>query len=387
MTIALVVNRWAPVFERTGGEKRGARLLDAMQRAGLEPHILTTESPDPVSAEAAQQRGWTLHALGGAPRTLRTRAVLHLRGEIARSSPALAGRLAELAEQAAFVQLEEIGAFQYQRFVPSGVPTIASTYNVDSVARFNGEDQRRSLRVELRRRRMARLEMRTAQLATATLCVSDADCRHFDGAGTTVCVPNGVDDALFEIPDARETGEQVLFFGTFSYRPNLEGILRFLSKSWPQISAAAPAARLRIAGSRPPHALVEMADATDGVEVLGFVDDLADELRRARLVVAPVWWGGGTRIKVLEAMAAGRAVVGPAFAVEQIGFESGDHGVTAESDEALALAVLELLDDATRATSLGIEARRLADRFRWRSVLAPAERLYQDLARSWTDAR
>ena len=110
-------------------------------------------------------------------------------------------------------------------------------------------------------------------------------------------VPNGVDEELFELAEPAG-GQTVLFFGDFDYEPNARGVARFLSEAWPLVAKRRDDARLRLVGRGAAERLGELAARTPGAEAVGFVPSVAAELAAARLVVVPVWQGGGTRIKV-----------------------------------------------------------------------------------------
>jgi glycosyltransferase involved in cell wall biosynthesis len=116
--------------------------------------------------------------------------------------------------------------------------------------------------------------------------------------------------------------------------------------------------------------------AIEGVEVLGLVADLPGVLAAARAVVVPIWDGGGTRLKVLEALAAGRPVVATTLGASGVGFEDGKHGLLGERPVELAALLAVLLADPERAAGMGAEGRRLAERFRWPEALAGASALY-----------
>jgi glycosyltransferase involved in cell wall biosynthesis len=115
------------------------------------------------------------------------------------------------------------------------------------------------------------------------------------------------------------------------------------------------------------------------VEVVGFVPDLIAELATADVSVVPLWAGGGTRLKVLEAMAAKVPIVGTPLAVEGIGFDDGIHGLVREAPAEIAAGAVELITDRARAGRLAAAAQELAEHFRWSRVLRPVEALYEEL--------
>ena len=97
-------------------------------------------------------------------------------------------------------------------------------------------------------------------------------------------------------------------------------------------------------------------------------------------MLVPIWQGGGTRLKVLEALAAGRPLAGTPLGVGGIGLRDGEHALVAERPDALADAVVALLSDHARAAALGAAGRSLAEQYRWERVTAPAAALYGDWA-------
>jgi glycosyltransferase involved in cell wall biosynthesis len=386
---AAVVSPLLPDPPVTGGQKRTLRLLEAMERAGLHPHVLTADPGEPGAVERLRARGWEVDVMVEPP----PGALARLRQHAARlPSPLLhqlAGRFAEVASRAALVQFEHTQSAYYA--APAGVPSVLSLHNLDSsVARSSARQRRRGSPAWLREHNRAAalrvVERRVLPLADRVLCVSEEDATAvFRAGGRALLAPNGVDDEFFVGPQA-DSGERALFFGHFGYEANRRGVERFLADGWPSVRHQRPGARLAIAGGGMEPALRERLEAVDGVEVLGLVPDLPGVLAAARVVVVPIWEGGGTRLKVLEALAASRAVVGTPLGISNVGFQDGRHGLIGERPADLAAALATLLADPQRAAAMGAEGRTLAERYRWPDALAGASALYaQVVARQRAD--
>lgn len=353
-----------------------------MQAAGASPYLLTEDSA-PEGEDEARSMGWEVEVYPRPFPTPRLRARQHLRRYVVPHNPGLWRRAAELASGSAFAQLEEIGAAQYVRAVAGRTPLAVSLHNVDSevmAADVEHLGHRDRIRHRYYLSRMVATEKRAVRAADLVLCVSDHDQSHFQAIGGHNCVvaANGVDDALFDVPLPLPNAKVAFFFGQFGWRPNADGALRFIREVWPIVAAAEPEARLRISGPGSAEALASVAASHPRVEVLGFVPKLTDQLAACRLVVAPLWAGGGTRIKVLEALAAGRPVVGTPLGVERLGFISGLHGLSAESSHELAAATVRVLREDEFANRCGLAARGLARGFRWSFTTRPARTAYQD---------
>jgi polysaccharide biosynthesis protein PslH len=387
---AVILCSWFPFPVTSGNRKRAVRLAEAIERAGATPLILSAERPPPDGIEELEARGWRHAAATGNGGRRMSRVEQHVRGLPFAEPPTLGPELRRLAAEAAFVQLEEYRVFQYARFVPDGVPTAMSAHNVDSQLidtstprgpRFGPSWWSAAWYVK----RMQLTERRVAKEADAVICVSEDDRDYFARYGDNVVVaPNGIDDELLSVGASAPDGDGVLFFGQLSYAPNREGLSRLLDGIWQRVRAERPEARLRVAGPGCDLPEVQaMARGVEGVELVGFVPDLKAELGRNRVVVAPLWSGGGTRIKVLEALAAARPVVGTSFGVGGVGFRDGVHGRVGETPDELARGVIDLLSDDEAWRVAAAQGRELAAGARWSEATAPAERVY----RAWLERR
>ncbi|MBI3769761.1 MAG: glycosyltransferase [Deltaproteobacteria bacterium] len=170
----------------------------------------------------------------------------------------------------------------------------------------------------------------------------------------------------------------MLFVGNFVHPPNRDAALRLATTIHPRLRARFPALRLHLVGDHPPRAL--QALASEHVVVTGRVPDVTPFLDRTAVVVAPLRQGGGIRVKVLEALAAGKAVVASPLAVEGLEVVSGAHCLVADTDDEIAAAVSNLLDDPALRARLGGAARAwAAANLGWPRAVAAYDALYDRL--------
>jgi polysaccharide biosynthesis protein PslH len=200
----------------------------------------------------------------------------------------------------------------------------------------------------------------------SVIAVSDADAQKLRGRHVEPqVIPNGVDTSAISFRDRRSGGSTLLFMGTLDYRPNADAAGWLVDSILPQIRRARPEVRLRLIGRGADRLRV------DGVDAVGYVDDVSPELDRADVMVAPLRMGGGVRFKVLEAMAAGLPVVSTPIGLQGIDAEPNRHALVARTAADFAAAVTRLLDDPTLSHELARNARtRVEQRYDW-SVIAP----------------
>jgi glycosyltransferase involved in cell wall biosynthesis len=200
----------------------------------------------------------------------------------------------------------------------------------------------------------------------ALTSANDRDRLLADAPGThTAVVPNAVDLDEFRPGDPSRTAHStLLFFGAIDYYPNTEGLLFFLDEILPRVRARRPAARLCIVGRRPPAVIA--CRHGRGVDVVGEVEDVRPYIEEAAVVVVPLRVGSGTRLKVLEAMAMGKAIVSTSLGSQGLDIEAERQVRIADDAESFASKVVDLLADPAWAHRLGEEARRLAEaRYGW----------------------
>jgi len=194
-------------------------------------------------------------------------------------------------------------------------------------------------------------------------------------AGTHV-VPNGVDTVRFHPRPETVVQHRLLFFGRLDYHPNTDAVLVLLREIFPLIRSAQPEVELKIVGPNAPPALMEAIAATPGVELVGRVDDVPATIATAAIVVVPLRAGGGTRLKILEAMAVGRPVVSTTIGAEGLQMTDGAEIEIADAPADFAARVVALLNAPGNAHALGARGRAaVVARHDWATIRGAMVRL------------
>jgi glycosyltransferase involved in cell wall biosynthesis len=201
-------------------------------------------------------------------------------------------------------------------------------------------------------------------------------------------IPNGVDVDYFDAPSARAqaprtTGpraQTLVFTGTLWYHPNKDGLQYFLNDIWPLIRERRPDVRFWIVGAGPVPAMLEEESLPEGVEVFASVEDVRPFLAASDVAVVPLRLGSGTRLKILEALAAHRPVVSTALGAEGLDLKPGRDLVIADSAAAFADAVLALLERPDEAGQLATHGREAVRRvYSWSAIATTFQALLHDV--------
>jgi sugar transferase (PEP-CTERM/EpsH1 system associated) len=257
----------------------------------------------------------------------------------------------------------------------AGVPLVLFQHNVEHLiwqrlARTEPRRWRRAV-LEIEWRKMRRIEARASAAARLTLAVSPADrdlLHRLAPRASVRDIPTGVDTEYFS-PDATPVvPDQLVFTGSMDWYPNEDAILYFVDAILPLIRREAPDVRLTVVGRNPSPSL-RAAATRAGVHVTGTVDDVRPFMRAASAYVVPLRVGGGTRLKIFEALAMGKAVVSTSVGAEGLPLVAGQHFLAADDPVAFAQSVVKLLRDRETRERLGLAGRRLVEaRYSWREV-------------------
>jgi len=225
-------------------------------------------------------------------------------------------------------------------------------------------------------------EARHAARFDRCLVVSEIEAQRLraGAAGTAVSlVPNGVDTAaLRPLPEAA-AGKRLIFVGHLRYPPNIDAV-RFLARHiLPALRARIPEAHLTVVGESAPRVLREFSGRAD-IHLVGRAACPLPYYRDAHVAVVPLRAGGGTRLKILEAMALGRPVVSTPLGCEGLAVEDGKHLLIAKDAKDFAAAVALLLTDRTLAARLTQQARALVEKdYDWTAIAKRLLGIYDEL--------
>lgn len=291
------------------------------------------------------------------------------------------------------VQLEFTSMAQYAPLAcRAGALVVCTAHNVAFLAQARRARREPTPRVRARRwigaLSLWAYELRALRDCHLVVTLGEADAealRRWLPRLPIVFVPSGIELGEWSTVDPA-AGAVVLFVGNYAHPPNVEGALWLGREVWPLVRRAHGAARLVLAGRAPPPAVRAMA-APD-VAVPGTVDDLRPLYAGAGVAAAPVFWGSGVRIKILEALASRLPLVTTALAAEGIGLEDGRSALFAETPESFASAIVRLLDDRALRARLGAAGRALVEeRYDWERIGRRLAGLYEGARagkRRWT---
>ena len=272
-----------------------------------------------------------------------------------------------------------------------GVPIVYNWHNIESelMARYAANERSLPKRIYAKAtaRRLARLEQDLLRTAYGHVVCSNRERRQLLGIvpGSRVeVVDNGVDTEFFRKTACTPTDQRhrLLFVGSMSYHANIEAATWFSRQIWPQIHEAIPTLRLTLAGANPAPAVRALAELP-GVEVTGTVPDVRPYYAEAFAAIAPIRTAGGTRLKILEAMAARVPVISTELGAEGLDVAPGHNILLADNENAWVPALQSLQHSKTwdRVADAGLDAAK--EKYDWQAL----GRRLCDTYRRWIQAR
>ena len=227
--------------------------------------------------------------------------------------------------------------------------------------------------------KMARYERETLHRFHHIIAVSETDKQQMlamDSTCSISVVPTGVDTEKYQVfPSASGNPPRIVFTGSMDWEPNIDAMEWFCREIWPTIVRQFPQAKFQIVGRNPHGRVKQLASST--VEVTGTVPSVADYLRDAAVVIVPLRIGGGTRLKIFEAMAMGKALVSTTIGAEGLDVTSGENCILADNPSSFGDSILTLLSDAQLRRKYEKAAAALAARYDWSNIARQFEEVLQ----------
>jgi polysaccharide biosynthesis protein PslH len=266
------------------------------------------------------------------------------------------------------------------------IPAVLNHHNIESQMLLRRSEQERNLVKRFyywqEGTRLAAYEKRVARRFKSHLVCAELDgARLIDTVGAVAfqVVPNGVDLEYFQ-PAAAGTPlhpGSMIFVGGLTWYPNVTAIRFFLTKVWPILVTRRSDVEFRLIGRNPPTDILELAARDSRIKPMGFVDDIRPIVHQSMVYVCPIFDGGGTKLKMLDAMAMGKAIVAHPVACEGLDITDGLQALQASAPEAFATAILRLMDDRALRMNLEIEGRKhVCEHFSFASIGRELSRSY-----------
>jgi glycosyltransferase involved in cell wall biosynthesis len=199
-------------------------------------------------------------------------------------------------------------------------------------------------------------------------------------------IPNGVDVAHFRQKEAKKkTPPRILFVGNFKWLQNTEALNILVDQVWPQIRAKYPKAILWIVGKSIPQRVINIANKRKDVETTEAIPDIRDAYKKATVMVVPLKGPGGTRLKVLEAMASNLPVVSTSTGVEGLNLTPGKHAIVTDSPKDLASQTVRLLKNKKLLVKIGEEGYRFVKQnFDWKQIVKLHSEIYDKAQKNFS---
>jgi polysaccharide biosynthesis protein PslH len=344
--------------------------IEELRGYGIQMHTVPAEPPTGLRKRRMQ----LVSLAAGASHQLRVRR-----------TPAMQRAISGLLADQSFdiVQLET--SLMSWLNVHDQVPVVLDEHNIEYelLARTASEERApwRRLFNWMEYRKVRREEQSAWEQADACVFTSEREAaivRRLLPAQRIAVVPNGVDIEYFRPSAAPPASDSIVFTGLMGYRPNVDGVMWFVEQVWPRIQAVRPAASFTVAGAHPPREIQRLAGP--GICVTGALPDMRPIMADASVLIAPLRMGSGTRLKVVEGLAMGKAMVSTSLGCEGIDVRDGEHLWIADSPEQFAAAVLKLLDDQAAAARLGAAGRAMVEQcYGWDSIVRRLEEIYESL--------
>jgi sugar transferase (PEP-CTERM/EpsH1 system associated) len=274
------------------------------------------------------------------------------------------------------VHFDHLHMAQYKDYI-NGLPSILDEHNIESVilnrcADINRNIAKRQL-FKSQARKMINLEVKLASRVTKCVVVSNNDKDNLSSLlgqnGDIAVIPNGVDTDYFRPQTANRTAQTenaLVFIGSMDWLPNSDAVEYFCKDILPLIWKVKKEVKFYIVGKNPARNIMELEKKDRRIEVTGEIKDVRPYIEKAKVFVVPMRIGGGTRLKILEAMSMQKDVVSTSLGAEGIEYAEDVNIILADNPQIFADKVISLLENEKKAREIGFKSRELVcEKYNW----------------------
>ena len=357
---------------------------------------LETQPTDAEGVPELQQLGIQVHLVPNAP-TLPRLSFGTLLNAFFKRQPITVARYARPAYRQKFrdlVATEKFDLVHYEMFhtaqlrADTDLPGVLSQQNVDSAIwrRLCGETTHPFYKFVYWTQQLAfqRYERVLSPKFDAVACTSDIDAAVFQqhcAEDTIEIIPNGVDVTHYQPDFSSEAPAHLIYIGSMDWYPNEDAVAFFADEVLPRIQEKVPDVQFSIVGGNPSGRVQKLAQR-EGVIVTGRVPEIKPYFAEATVFIVPLRIGSGTRLKILEALAMGKAIVSTSVGAEGLDLKNGEEIFIADEPIAFADAVTRLLTDLSLRRKIGENGRaRVEQDYDWRSIGEKLHQLYTRISR------
>lgn len=273
------------------------------------------------------------------------------------------------------------------RDLSTDYPTILSSHNVEAkiwerYLRTETNPLKREY-IRIQYRKFERFERQAALSCSHVTAVShkDASVFHSYGCEKVTVVPNGVDEVYFHVGEHKLRPRSMVFTGSMDWRPNQDGVAHFLKNIFPLVRKRISDATVTVVGRNPPEWLSGMVREIPGVRLTGTVDDVRPFIAESALYVVPLRVGGGSRLKILEALAMNKPVLSTTIGAEGLHLNDGEHLLLRDTPQAFSDAAVEALLEPDKFTGLAERGRkRVLECYTWDKIALALNDVWESAA-------
>ena len=285
------------------------------------------------------------------------------------------------------IHIDTIDLALYIKCAPH-VPKVLNHHNIESALLLRraakGQNILAKWYIYLQGWKLKKYERKMLQHIDMNVTVSELDGillkKHCPGAKFTT-ISNGVDTEYFRPLDVQVNTRSIVFVASLDWYPNLDAVEYLTQAIWPILKREIPGIEMNLVGGPPPEAIVKFGRKDSAFKVHGFVEDVRPYMAAAAVYVVPIRVGGGTRLKILDAMAMGKAIVSTSIGCEGLEVNDGTDIVIADGPEEFVASTAELLRNHDLRKRLGVNARKTVERiYSWDKIGPALESVYRNLA-------